>query len=382
MVEHWQAQLGQALTQPSTVPRIIIIHPHLQQPHRALQSLPPDTLYLRFDGTKLDNAALEQQFSAALGDATLKRGHVVVLDEIDRADPKQLAPFIADFLLKKVKQACLVLLTRTVPLELLRHKGVNGYIQFVPSDDSAMLTDYTKPPNAAHRLEVWAFGSGYALINGEEIANWDGLLPKMLFYFLVDRGMVLRPDIFKVFWHELPAKEATNVFHVTKRKVNELLNVDLTIYESSFYRVNPEIDLRYDILLFNQYLQESEGAQGEARRELLLKAVSLYRAPLLHNLNYAWARNRRVEMSEAYADALRTLGDLCQENSSHAEAFTWYLRAFHQQPKRGEVVAHILRLGGALGYYDNAKAIYWQYLDALNGDAPQEGLADLYAGLG
>ena len=39
-----------------------------------------------------------------------------------------------------------------------------------------------------------------------------------------------RADIFKEFWPGLPIKSATNVFHVTKRKIGERLGCDLTSY--------------------------------------------------------------------------------------------------------------------------------------------------------
>ena len=382
MIEHWHAQLAHVYSQTATVPRIILIHPQVMQPHRALQALPTDALYIRFEGAKLNAAVLEQQFTMLVGGAALKADQVIILDEVDRAETKPLAGFIADFLLKRASNACIVLLSRTVLNELLADDRVNGYIQFLPTNEDMMLTSYAEPPAAKHRLEVWAFGRGYALINGDSITNWDGLLPRMLFYFLVDRGMVIRPDIFHTFWSDLPAKEATNVFHVTKRKVNELLKVDLTVYESSFYRINPEIDLRYDVSLFNRYLQESMGAEGEERRSLLLKAVALYRAPLLYNLTYDWARRRSAEMSQAYADALSALGELAAADGAEQEAFIWYLRAFQQQPERSEVVEQLLRLGTKLGYHDNAKSVFSQHVGALNGDAPEDVLTELYEALG
>ena len=40
--------------------------------------------------------------------------------------------------------------------------------------------------------------------------------------------MVTRDEIFETFWPGLPTKEATNVFHVTKRKISERLGYELT----------------------------------------------------------------------------------------------------------------------------------------------------------
>ncbi|MFQ3674014.1 MAG: hypothetical protein SNJ83_10505, partial [Aggregatilineales bacterium] len=98
------------------------------------------------------------------------------------------------------------------------------WIDFINSDVCAVLgTNYRqnnliytddRPPKP--QLEVYAFGQGLALINGHEMVNWDGALPRQMFYYFLDHPLVTRDEIFKVFWPQLPVKEATNVFHVTK----------------------------------------------------------------------------------------------------------------------------------------------------------------------
>jgi two-component SAPR family response regulator len=207
------------------------------------------------------------------------------------------------------------------------------------------------------------------------------LLPKTLFYYLVDRGITTRADIFERFWPNLPSKEATNVFHVTKRKINELLKADLMIYERSFYRIAPEIHLRYDVSLFHQYIQDSAGVAGAAKRDLLLRAISLYRAAFIHSLDSEWARSRRDEMAEAYADALSSLAEVYEGEGNAEEAFVNYLRAFQQRPHSAEIVAPILRLGSEQQRQDEARGIYHQYLTLLDGGAPKSELAALYDAL-
>src|SRR5262249_51927401 len=68
-------------------------------------------------------------------------------------------------------------------------------------------------------IDIHAFSHGNVLAEGVPVTDWNGPLVRNLFYYLVDHPMVTRAEIFETFWPELPVKEATNVFHVTKRKI-------------------------------------------------------------------------------------------------------------------------------------------------------------------
>ncbi|NJL95427.1 MAG: hypothetical protein HC915_17740, partial [Anaerolineae bacterium] len=132
--------------------------------------------------------------------------------------------------------------------------------RFLPADERWMLWDYARgnerDSNGSEMtlLEVRAFGAGRVQLNGQAVVSWDGILPRSLFFFLVDKGLATRTEIFNTFWPNLSVREATNVFHVTKRKISEVLGIDLTVYMSGFYHISPKIHLSYDVALFNQAL--------------------------------------------------------------------------------------------------------------------------------
>ncbi len=90
--------------------------------------------------------------------------------------------------------------------------------------DNVMFTveDKIRP-----QLEIYSLGRGYAFVNGREITNWDGALPRNLFFYFVDHALVTRDEIFATFWPNLSVKEATNVFHVTKRKISERISMQI-----------------------------------------------------------------------------------------------------------------------------------------------------------
>src|SRR5260370_15199033 len=130
-------------------------------------------------------------------------------------------------------------------------------------------------------LEVYALGLGHASINGRKIDRWDGALPRSLFFYFIDRGMVTRDEIFQTFWPTLSIREATNVFHVTKRKISEILGFDLTVYWSGFYRISPDIDLYYDVVKFVEDVQNSVVANDHDGIQLLERAIDLSRGLFL-----------------------------------------------------------------------------------------------------
>src|SRR6185295_16856224 len=106
-------------------------------------------------------------------------------------------------------------------------------------------------------IEVYAFGSGVVRVNGLPVDTWDGPLPRNLFYYFVDHPMVTRDEIFETFWPDLNTKEATNVFHVTKRKISERLGFDLTTYAGGFYYHSTKINLQYDVAVFDALIEEA-----------------------------------------------------------------------------------------------------------------------------
>src|SRR6185436_12766505 len=135
-------------------------------------------------------------------------------------------------------------------------------------------------PTSPH-LEVYGFSGGSVFMNGLPVESWDGPLPRNLFYYFVDHPMVTRDELFETFWPELPTKEATNVFHVTKRKISERLGFELTAYSGGFYRPSGQMAVHYDVRNFETLL----GAVSFEDEELTevppawYSAIHLYRTP-------------------------------------------------------------------------------------------------------
>jgi DNA-binding SARP family transcriptional activator len=303
----------------------------------------------------------------------------LVIDAFDLAD-ESVEAWIAALVPGMPDGSQIVLGGRALPLSLIRNDGLRGKVRLFPLDPERMLIDYTGQPAERALLEVYGLGMGQALINGQRIDRWDGMLPRSLFFFFVDRGMVTRDEIFQTFWPTLSIREATNVFHVTKRKISEILGFDLTVYWSGFYRISPDIDLYYDVVKFAEHVQNSVVADDPTAIGLLQNAIDLYQGAFLSTLDMEWATSRREELNQTYAEALSSLAKLEQHQGKPHEALGLYLRAAANQPLREDLARGIMALFTELGQANRALEVYTHLTQELKrslGVAPDRRTVEL-----
>lgn len=345
--------------------RVVVLHPNYKHQHRLLPRLLSKAHYLRLQGDEMDVRGVWSQIESAWDTTQLKPSATVILDEADRAQPAVLSEIIVGRLLPLLRSGRIVLMGRALPNEVLHHPQLRGKVALLPVDQEHMLADYGARPDGGHLLEVWGLGRGRVMIDGRQIDDWDGVLPRALFFYLVDKGMTTRSDIFESFWPSLSVREATNVFHVTKRKVNEVLGTDLTEFKASYYFLAPSIQLHYDVSRFNYCVQESADAEPAEAERLLREAVALVRSPFISTLHVPWVESRRSEIAIAFTDALVMLGRLVEARGDQAEGLSWYMRAFRQSPARADVAEHVLQLCRQVGRVVEGKEVYRHHRSAL-----------------
>ncbi len=230
------------------------------------------------------------------------------------------------------------------------------------SDDTAVQFDIerhrgdlTFPRNERPKpqLEVRGFGPGTTLIDGLEVTQWEGMLPRTLFFYLIDNPIVSRDNIFRDFWPQprIAIKDATDIFHVTKHKVSEVLNrrlgtpnaIELTAYKQGVYIPGERLVRHYDVALFTDLLQQA--ARDEAQRKVLLEgAVSLYKGPFLGALDAQWVLRRRRELEIMYSEALIALGRINSNQHHSGMAIQQFREALKYQPEREDLHRCIISL--------------------------------------
>lgn len=342
--------------------------------------------------------ALDQDNPAGWGDAlaadlgAYSTDQVILfIDELDRVPFEQdFNRFIQALVNVQPPHVQLVLSSRLLTYTPWYDLVVQGKAVVLGTEqrkDDVMFTveDTPKP-----QLEIYAFGRGHAIVNGQEITNWDGALPRNLFFYFVDNNLVTRDDIFDTFWPNLSIKEATNVFHVTKRKISERISVnvddgdnyELTQYSSGFYMPSDKVVRHYDVGDFQEAAERASTTLDEREEESLLRrAIDFYKAPFLETIDMPWVNERRQHLQQLYAQSLISLGNICKRRDDKNEALGFYSRALKETPAREDIQREVMRLYLDLGQPEDARNQFHyleQYLDQTLGVAPADETRQLY----
>lgn len=224
------------------------------------------------------------------------------------------------------------------------------------------------------QLEVYALEGGRVYIDGRPVTRWDGSLPRHLFYYFIDHTMVTRDEIFSIFWPNMGIKEATNVFHVTKRKISERLGHELTNYSSGFYVPAPNLTVHYDVRLFEEALTTAMDGGPDAPH-LWYQAVQLYRSDFLPYVTKPWVEERRATLQQKYAQALINLGRYYRGLGELDRALGFLLTALHVKPDWEDVHQDVMMIYHQEGRKEDAVAQYHRLeatLRAMFNIAPTE----------
>ena len=225
------------------------------------------------------------------------------------------------------------------------------------------------------QLEVYALGRGYALVNGQQITNWDGALPRNLFFYFVDHPLVTRDEIFKTFWPDLNVKEATNVFHVTKRKISERISLkvgeaggyELTQYSGGFYMPSEKVVRHYDAGDFQESVERALTTLDEREEELLLnRAIDLYKAPFLQMIEMKWTIERREQMRQLYSQALINMGRIQKRRENDRGSLGFFVRALKETPEREDIHREVMATYLKLDMIEDARQQYNRLRQILN----------------
>lgn len=320
-----------------------------------------------------------EQAATALAKALNPKGNFrLAIDGYDRVSDSSIHDFILN-LVDKLENGCQVVVSgRDIPSGLIRKHDPRSVM--LPTSPDEMIVDYinTKPDKTV--IEVRALGGGQAFINGQALDKWDGVLPRCLFFYLVDRAMVTRDNIFATFWPTLKKREATNVFHVTKRKISEILGYDLTTYASGFYRLADDIELHYDVVSFQEAAQNAIVEEDAKQAAQLYKtAIKLYRGPFLKNMEQTWVTQRREDLHSIFVECLTGLARICETEGQIQEALNLYIRAWASTPEREDLTRRIMTIYRDMGQTELALSTYHKLENELQSNLQLEPSAETLA---
>jgi DNA-binding SARP family transcriptional activator len=289
---------------------------------------------------------------------------MLVLDEYDRSDSADDVQMFVEKLIARLPDHCkLVINSRTLPrlpwVSLIAQKRA-----VLLRDEHLISEDfYNIATTGENELQVFALGPGYILLNGEPIDTWEGHLPRLLFFFALDRPSITRSEICQAFWPELVTDQAVNVFHVTKRRLHKALDMDVLVHDDGYYHVNPELAIKYDVMDFVGTLMAGRDEENPKRIAAWANAVELYRGPFLQGHNDSWITERRADFQAGFLEALTEMAHvrLAEERPEHALAL--FQKALGEDNTREEIHREVMQLYARLGRRSEAAAHYQRLSD-------------------
>mgnify|MGYP005851705081 CR=1 FL=1 len=310
-----------------------------------------------------------------------KEPFLLILDEYDRTDgADDIQWFVEQTILRAPAHCRIVINSRTLPrlpwISLIAQKKA-----VILRDDQLVTSNfYDMRTDGQTKLKVNALGPGYVFLNGEAIGTWEGHLPRLLFFFALDRPVVTRSEICQAFWPDLENDQAVNVFHVTKRRLHKALDFDVLVHEGGYYRVNPEVSVEYDISEFVSALMRGRAPETEDKAAAWQTAIDLYRGPFLQGHSDQWIVRRRASYQQGYLEALGEMARIRLAEGRQEHALGLLLRAVGENDRYEPIHRQIMQLYADLGRRSETAAHYQKLVDQLkqDGKVPEPETQALY----
>ncbi len=310
---------------------------------------------------------------------------LLILDEYDRTDGADDIQALVEQVILRLPAHCqLIINSRTLPR--LPWVSLIAQRRAIILRDEQLVTEnfYGLPVSTDEsdvHLDVYALGPGRVVVNGTEIDVWEGHLPRLLFFFALDRPVVTRSEICEAFWPDLENDQAVNVFHVTKRRLHKALKFDVLVHEGGYYRINPDVSIYYDIMDFVGALVRGRAAEDEQERAALWQhAIDLYKGPFLQGHSNDWIVRRRTDYQIGYLEALSEMARIHMERERPEHALGLLLRAVAENDLYEPVHRQIMQLYARLGRRSEAAAHYQKLVKQLKteGRTPEPETQSLY----
>jgi DNA-binding SARP family transcriptional activator len=306
---------------------------------------------------------------------------LLILDEYDRSDVADDVQMFLEKLIAKLPSHCkLVINSRTLPrlpwVSLIARKQA-----IILQDHQLIKRDfYDIQTDGKNKLDVFALGPGYILMDGQTIDAWEGHLPRLLFFFALDRASITRSEICQAFWPELDTDQAVNVFHVTKRRLHKALDMDVLVHQDGYYRINPTLAIHYDVMEFVSALMDGRSEDNPTRMASWQRAIEMYRGPFLQGHNDSWIVSRRRDFQSGYLEALTAMAHIRLAEDRPEHALGLFQKALNEDTTREDTHREIMQLFTRLGRRSEAAQHYQRLVDELarGGSEPSSETKKLY----
>jgi DNA-binding SARP family transcriptional activator len=287
--------------------------------------------------------------------------YILVLDEYDRSDSSDEVQQLFEALFVRLPtQTRIVLNSRQLP----RLCWVSLIVQnksTILMDDSVILRDFYGFTNRDEAdFEIFALGPGFIKLGSQYVEDWEGYLPRLLFFYALDRPLTTRTEICSTFWPDLHPEQAVNVFHVTKRRLHKALGRDVLVHEDGYYRISDDLSLYYDILDFASSILSgrSDMSDAEVSHTSWNKVIDLYRGPFLQGHEDKWIQRRRMDFRTGYVEAIKFMSDVWKQRQKPEMSMSLLQKAYTENTRLEHINFDIMDLYMQMGRRSEAAAHY------------------------
>lgn len=222
------------------------------------------------------------------------------------------------------------------------------------------------------RVIVRGFGAGQIRVDDKPVtkSDWESAATKELFFFLLAHPEGQRKDqLLEELWSAMPAAKANGVFHSTAWRLRRAVLPDCLVYADGVYRINPAVELDFDVAQFEALVRQAEHAANDAdRAEAYRRALALYAGDYLDDCGSAWCVPIRSALAQSYLTALLALADLVAQQRAFAEAIALYQRALAKDNYREEVYRALMRAQMRAGDRSGAIATFQHCAQVLQSE--------------
>ncbi len=283
----------------------------------------------------------------------------LILDEFDRADAADDVHRFVERLSHLMPDRCTIVLNgRTLPRLPWLSMMAKRHGLILRDDELVTKNIYGAHNSESASLKVLSLGPGYVFLDDYLVDNWEGHLPRLLLFFVMDRPEVTRNQICETFWPDLNIDQAVNVFHVTKRRLHKALGIDILSHDGTYYRINPDVSFYFDAFDFVESLLACRHEQLEDEFAQWQRIAKLYRGPFLHGHHDGWIEERRSAYSLAHIESLLRIAEIWTERGNEELALLTLGRAIDADYSLEPVHLRLLRLYVKLGRRAEAVAHY------------------------
>lgn len=193
----------------------------------------------------------------------------------------------------------------------------------------------------APKVELRLLGAFRLHVNGRTVRLESRTVEALLAYLVLHRDRPhAREALAGLFWPEKDERRARMNLRHALYVLRRSLGPDAVWADRRSVQLAPSLDLECDVEEFERLLERSEHATDEhERRDLLRRALALYRGPLLEGFYRDWVLEAQQHLQERYLHALRRLGRSHVERGEFEEALTCAIRILNEDPYREEAYA-------------------------------------------